>query len=293
MPSIDNVFFQLSNVYKTYADFLLQSDDVAKILHSQANISATGNQIEISLRKLLLELLPNKVHIGQGHIVDKKGALSYQQDLILSENINSKSLFKTLDGTEFFAYESVFATCEVKKSWSKRTFESSIRSIKHTKTNLYRKAVEPNRILSTGSVTITGNKISKYDSRNPFFSIAFSIDYDKQTKADTFNGFFEDRKKWKFLPNIIVVLKKGIYIVIDEKKSNSETISIKLYPENEADNHDCCWYFFSESDNYGINLAMMVFILMQHLDDTLLDHPSFLEYGISMLKINSQSLSKV
>lgn len=295
MPiSIDSVFFELSNVYKTYAEFLLQSDSVARLLHNHANINATGNQIEISLRKLLSDLLPNKVHIGQGHIVDQKGSISYQQDLMISENLNSKSILKTLDETEFIPFESVYATCEIKKAWSKKTFNSTIKSIKHNKTKLSREDVSSNRIIGGGAISIESNRsYSKYPKRNSLFSMAFSIDYDKQVKTNAFVDFYNDRSKWSLLPNIVVILKKGIYMLIDERASNSNSLSIKLYPEFESENEDCAWYFFAEDENYGLNLALMVFILMQHIDDTILDNPSYLKYGLSMLKINANSLSKV
>ena len=106
--SIPDVKFELSQVYKTYVDQLQLSSNVSNFLINSADISSAGNQVEQSLRILLKNLLPERVAVTHGHIVDKTSKISYQQDILLAESFFTKSLIKSIDGTEFYPFESIF-----------------------------------------------------------------------------------------------------------------------------------------------------------------------------------------
>ena len=295
MPvKIENVIFELDKVYQTYADLLLQSSEVASLMHKGGNISSTGNQIEISIRKLLLELLPPMVHVGHGHIVDRLGKVSNQQDIILAENFYSKSIFKTLDGTEFFTYESIYGTCEVKKSWSLSTLKSTVKSIKYLKKKLNRNDITAKLFNNAGSSDV--HKLDEDEDiniKNPLLNLAFAIDFSNKTSFDSFKSIIEDRSNWPFLPNSITILKRGIFLLIDENEIQQGNMKIKLYPQFEINNGSCNWYFFNCEEFIGQNLALLIFMISQHITDSKLENISLLEYGTRVLKINRKSLYNI
>jgi hypothetical protein len=72
---------ELLKIYKSFADQINISADVSSMLHGVKDIKASGNEIEISLRTILKELLPNKYNISHGHIVDKDLNISRQYDV--------------------------------------------------------------------------------------------------------------------------------------------------------------------------------------------------------------------
>lgn len=294
MPrSINSVKFELNKVYKTYADQLLISSEVAGLLHESVDIKASGNQVEASLRVLLSKLLPSEISVGHGHVIDKKFAVSKQQDIVITEGIASKSIMHTLDGTEFFMYESVYCIGEVKKTWSKDTLISTMNSVSDIRQRLERQPVLPNVFATTPDIITMPNALTEYPYRNPLLSFAFAIDFSKEVKYNSFSSILNDRNKWEDLPNIVIVLKQGIFIMIDEKQSAGDSVHIKLYPGFQRGNDKCKWYFLPNSDELGKNLAFLIFSIQQHIDDSVLERPSLLDYGSGLLNINRSELIEI
>jgi len=136
-----NITIELLKIYKSFADQINISADVSSMLHGIVDIKASGNEIEISLRKILSELLPNKYGISHGHIVDKELNVSKQYDIVITENIEYKSIAQTKDTTEIFFYETVFAIGEVKATWNISNIKSTIDSILDLRKRLNRTGI--------------------------------------------------------------------------------------------------------------------------------------------------------
>lgn len=290
--SIKEVEFELNRLYKTYADQLLVSNDVAGILVDSADIKASGNQLEASLRVLLSSLLSGKAAVSHGHVIDTDFSISRQQDVIITEGNSTKSIMRTIDGTEFLMYESVYSIGEVKRTWSKKTLLSTMDSIADIKRRLKRKPVPPDVFSANPDYIKVKDPLTRYPNRNPLFSFAFSIDFDKDVRFDSFAQPLQDKSRWKELPNIVIILKQGVFVLVDEKVVD-DGIHINLYPEFHDADDDCKWYFLPNADDTGKNLAFLVFAIQQHLDDSILEKPSLLAYGAGLLNIRTSDLISI
>jgi hypothetical protein len=292
MKKISDITFELDRIYNSFADQILVADSVSKLLYDSGNMVSTGQEIERSLRTILQSLLPDRLNIAQGHIIDAQMSLSRQQDILIANGDNSKAVLKTLDGTEFLMYETIFAIGEVKKSLSEKALLSTIESKKDVVNRLSRAPIGPKVFASSPNIITTNQDLTNYPIRNPLFTFLFSIDYDSTLKLDKIRSILSDRDNWPFLPNCFVVLKRGIFIVVDS--SVTEEISIKLYPQFESQNLNCSWYFLPfEEMQKGRSLAYLLFLLKQHIDDSLLEQPSILSYASDLLEINPRTLTSL
>jgi hypothetical protein len=285
---IADVKFELDAVYKTYADQLLLAGNISDFLLDSANIDAAGGQVEGSLRVLLERLLPDRVSVSHGHIVDKKARVSYQQDVLIAESFYTKSLIKSLDGTEFYPNESIFATGEVKKTWSQKHLLSVIKSINRSKNELERNAIPADQ-LSTGSQFITlPAPVTENPTRNPFFCFTFSIDFSKDYSEKKVIEIYRNPENTKILPNVTVILNRGIVVLVDDNKLNTGQLVIKLYPEfAEPDTNRWIMLKLPPSEC----LAYLIFMLTQHINDTILEKVSAMEYAQSMITISPTQIS--
>lgn len=286
--SIPDVRFELTNVYKTYVDQLRLSSTISNILLDSTNIDSAGEQIESSLRILLRNLLPDRVSVTHGYLVDKKMNISYQQDILLAESFYTKSLIKSLDGTEFFPYEAIFASGEVKKTWSHEKLIPAIKSIKRNRGGLERFPI-PADVMSTGSNFIkVSEPITESGCRNPLFCFTFSIDYDSKYDEGKLMKIYAETDKWKYLPNISVILNRGIVVCVDKEKLSAGELSIMLYPEFIDTFEKYSWILLTLSPEQ--NLAYLIFTLTQHINDTILEKVSSMDYGKSLIEISPSSI---
>lgn len=287
--SIPNVKFELSQVYKTYVDQLLLAYNISDFLIDSSNLISAGNQVEQSLRILLKNLLPERVTVTHGHIVDKNAKVSNQQDVLLAESFFTKSLIKSIDGTEFYPYEAIFSCGEVKKTWSQSKLLSAVKSIERNKTELYRYKIDSDMIESGSNFIKVSDSVTSNEFRNPLFSFVFSIDFDKTYSEKKISEIYNDPKNQKKLPNISVILNRGIIVCIDKNKIDKGELSIILYPEFISNKDDFKWVLLTLKPEE--NLAYLIFMLTQHINDTVLEKISSMKYGETMIEINKSNIS--
>lgn len=287
--SIPNVKFELSQVYKTYVDQLLLAYNISDFLIDSSNLNSAGNQVEQSLRILLKNLLPERVTVTHGHIVDKNAKVSNQQDVLLADSFFTKSLIKSIDGTEFYPYEAIFSCGEVKKTWSQSKLLSAVKSIERNKTELYRYKIDSDMIESGSNFIKISDSVTSNEFRNPLFSFVFSIDFDKTYSEKKISEIYNDPNNQKKLPNISVILNHGIIVCIDKNKIDKGELSIILYPEFISNKNDFKWVLLTLKPEE--NLAYLIFMLTQHINDTVLEKISSMKYGETMIEINKSNIS--
>lgn len=286
--SIPDVKFELSNVYKTYVDQILLSSSISNFLLDSTNIDSAGEQIEGTLRILLTNLLPERIKVSHGYIVDKSLKISYQQDVLLAESFFTKSLIKSLDSTEFYPYEAIFACGEVKKTWSNSKLDAAMKSIKRNKQELIRYPI-PADVMATGSSFVkVSDSLTSNSHRNPLFAFTFSIDFDSTYNEKKIIDVYNNPDNIKILPNISVILKQGIIVLVDMDKLAKDEFSIKLYPEFVSEQDNCKWVFLRLKPEQ--NLAYLIFMLTQHVNDSILEKVSSMEYGTTMITIPDSSI---
>ena len=72
-----------------------------------------GSLIEKQFRAHLQDILPEKVGVSHGFVVDSDGGVSRQMDIILFDRLNTPRIF-TSDGAQMFPVEATYACGEIK-----------------------------------------------------------------------------------------------------------------------------------------------------------------------------------
>ena len=99
----------------------LQEQMKARLRTNTANIShpgTSGAASEINWREMLTEYLPRRYQVSDGFVLDSKGMVSQQIDLIIFDRQYSPFLFHQ-DGATFVPAESLYAVFEVKQELNK------------------------------------------------------------------------------------------------------------------------------------------------------------------------------
>lgn len=124
----------LTAVYSEEAQRIEEAHRKTSVIHATGDIRAAGNEVEQTVRKAIADRLPWRYRTTHGHVLDYQSVVSPQLDIIVSENLSSKSLFGTSDGTEYLPYEAVYAVGEVKSTFYRakepiQEFAKSIRAL--------------------------------------------------------------------------------------------------------------------------------------------------------------------
>ena len=79
--------------------------------------SETGSLIEQSFRKALVEILPERIGVSHGFVVDSQGGRSQQMDIVLYDRPNTPMVYSS-EGAQIFPVEATIACGEVKSQLS-------------------------------------------------------------------------------------------------------------------------------------------------------------------------------
>src|SRR5215469_8893728 len=109
--------FKIEKVFRSDAADILAAREKARMMHHGHDIDAAGDEVEITVRKVLGRKLPSLYYVGHGHIVDEQLHQSSQLDVIIANNTGTPILFRAENGSEYFPYEGVYAIGEVKSSY--------------------------------------------------------------------------------------------------------------------------------------------------------------------------------
>lgn len=184
-----------------------------------------GEYREQPIQEFFRELLPNKFAVLSGEIIDYKGNVSPQSDLIIYRNIDGIPVFKT-EPTILLA-ESVMGIIEVKSKINLDEYEDCLKKAE----KLYK--LKP-----------FGKSIQQYErGRNPtnkevriFISVfAYSSD-SKMSMKDEYARFIKRAEELSINPCVIdriYILNKGIINPTENKYSN------------ETDDNRAFFYFYS------------------------------------------------
>lgn len=97
---------------------------IAQIRDSIPHAGETGDLVERVLRSQLQEVLPEKVGVSSGFVVDSEGKVSRQMDIILYDRQNTPRIF-TSEGAQMFPVEATYACGEIKTNLNSAEFRDS------------------------------------------------------------------------------------------------------------------------------------------------------------------------
>jgi len=121
----------LTAVYRAEAERIAEAHRKAASIHATGDIRAAGNEVEQAVRDVIAGRLPSRYRTTHGHVLDYQARVSPQLDVIIAEDLVSKSLFEAADGTEYVPYEAVYAVGEIKSTYycSKKPIQAFSKSI--------------------------------------------------------------------------------------------------------------------------------------------------------------------
>jgi hypothetical protein len=163
-----------------------------------------GGIRERRVRDFLESHLPDKYGVASGHIIDKKGTVSLQEDIVIFDRINSPVL-RIDPYYQVFPCESVYATVEVKSTLDPGEIE---KCIEHT-----RRLGELDRSDHRGELGPIENFVFAYDS------------YDSAEKApsvwarDKFKEIASSGATQRPIPSAILCLTKSFVLRRDSPNS--------------------------------------------------------------------------
>ncbi|MYB95192.1 hypothetical protein F4054_04455 [Candidatus Poribacteria bacterium] len=121
-----------------------------------------GTLIEQQFRYQLVEVLPEKIGVSHGFVMDSNGGISKQMDLILYDRLNTPRIFAS-DGAQIFPVEATYACGEIKTYLDSDKLKDSFEKCSSYK-NLCRKAYFKQNNAGTTPYHLFGHKYDHWQS---------------------------------------------------------------------------------------------------------------------------------
>ncbi len=275
--------FEIEQVYQNEADKIIKSRETGKVFHNSGNITASGDEVEKTVRDFFKRRLPAKYYVGHGHIVDKQLEVSPQTDIIVADNSATPILLEGDKNIQYFPYESIYCIGEIKSTYYKSadyitSFSNNIKKIKEELT----RELTPNNYIGNGISLGENLKIDcNEEYRNPLFSFmifANSGDLEVTDIATIFSKLPDS-----YLPNIICFLDGRIIVKasIIEEENSYKVGSIEMNCHKILNKDDIYWFSLNFENNKfknGQSLAILMLGIFQHLKSCILLDPPIYEY---------------
>lgn len=140
--------FDLREAYKSKAAQLAASMSDAKLV--TAHGPTIGDASEAGWRRMLTEFLPSRYQVNKAFVVDSRGNLSGQIDVVVHDR-HFTPLFWEIDGSLFVPAESVYAVFEVKQELTAADVEAAAKKAASVR-QLHRTSA---RVVHAGGVIAT------------------------------------------------------------------------------------------------------------------------------------------
>lgn len=137
----------------------------AVILHS----GEKGREIEEKIREALARVLPEKIGVSHGFVIDSNDNSSNQMDIVLYDKMNTPKIYNG-DSVQIFPVESTYACGEVKTKLDSRELEDVFKKCLSYK-NLHRKAYYPSKGIIQKTYNLFGEESEHWKSI--FFCITY------------------------------------------------------------------------------------------------------------------------
>lgn len=224
-------------------------------IYKSGNIKSSGDEVENLIREKISLFLPERYLVKQGHIINSKGQVSNQFDLIIFDRLNTPKFFETSNDTVYYPIESVLAVGEIKKTLGPKHLIEFGKKIKYLKDDMQRELI-PNSAFGGINVKSLINDLINFNPdqkfKNPLFTFIFAID-----GKDIHNLEIDDNIK--HMPNDVYILNYGYYLF--GKFENNKIIS------KNQDECDSITQLFEIKKNGVQCFAMLLNQLITHLNN--------------------------
>lgn len=277
-----NTTFNVGAVFSRDANEILAARNMAGHIHASRDVRAAGNEVEVAVRDYFARALPTKFHVTHGHLIDRVGTVSPQQDIIISDNTLLPSLMRAKDGTEYVPFDSTYVFGEIKSTYRHadkqiQKFSENLRKIKEgmvrpdLPNTAYGGEIKDDTLLFD-MVHASPNRI-----QNPLLTFMVFVD----------KGDFDCEKIKNFLvttpdaylPNVIVFLNAGVVLAAGlTEKGFSFNRYPELHPERGTTRYFSPIYGRDDSTIEGNHLAYLYYTLVLHLSEARIENSFSAKY---------------
>jgi hypothetical protein len=259
----------------------------------KTNIRASGNIVETSVRSFIKDRIPNRFHVGQGHMIDQNHKVSPQLDVLITDVSSLPILLKTNESTDYYPIESVYAFGEIKSTYykSKKYIEKFCETIKMIKSDMHRVEEKNTAYNGLNNDTLIHHLgvPSPTCIFNPLFTFMVFVDvgdFEAQHFANVIAGYDS-----RFLPNLVIFVSGGVLIKVI---SSDKGMGLDFYPEYSKESSEWVFSNLRGDDNFsGINLTVLYFSLLMHLKDCHLGEPDYFKYFQSIMPFSKSRLQVI
>jgi hypothetical protein len=285
--------FPIDKAYADDAAKIASARTAGRLHHDVSDIRASGDTVEVATRHFLRRRLPKQYHVGHGHIVDRKLAVSPQLDVILADGNAMPVLFEGENGVQYIPYESVYLIGEVKSSYirAKNYCHKFVDVQSRLLKDLDRAKTPPNYLgngISVAGGLSTGLSVPY---QNPLFSFMFFADQG-DFDADDLVELYSTAAPCT-LPNIVVFLD-GLAIVQSEvipKVDHLQLGNLIIDSHSLASDNKGVWCLMRLKGNVSLGgsvLALLILALHVHLSTCRLLNPPIEDYLGHIFKLTTR-----
>lgn len=269
----DDPRLEIGKVFLAEAAEMVAARDKCRIIHGTSDIDASGDEVEMCARNLLKGRLGANYYVGHGHVCDRTWKASPQFDIIVSDNALFTSLFRGMNGTEYFPYETVYGVGEVKATYyqSKQPIQKFIAACDELQT-LNRAPVPANFVRAhTDGIVLQPPLTWDYalPKKNHLFKFLLFVDagdFDIDDVKEIYNATPLDK-----LPNVVCFLNRGLIarITVTFDASGAGTPAFLVHPELRPvpiQGQQLAWSLFCEQKNeLAHSWAWLYTLIVAHL----------------------------
>ena len=172
-----------SNISKYRSSLYTQQKELIESISGAREViphsGEKGREIEEKIREALVRVLPEKIGVSHGFVIDSNDNSSNQMDIVLYDKMNTPKIYNG-DSVQIFPVESTYACGEVKFKLDSRELEDVFKKCLSYK-NLHRRAYCSSEGDIKNPVYMFGERSEHWNSI--FFCIAYkSADFKKLCK---------------------------------------------------------------------------------------------------------------
>jgi hypothetical protein len=112
VPGVLNI----PRLFEAEALSLLEAVERGKLLHGTKNIRDSGGPLEVRLRSLLADRMPEGIQVKTGYLYDLESNCTPQIDAMLLSGEDNHTMMTTQEGAVYAPFTGVLATIEIKSS---------------------------------------------------------------------------------------------------------------------------------------------------------------------------------
>lgn len=209
------IFKQRVEIFKT--DFsqisqkLFYDESTKKLIHP----GEFGMYRENICKEFLKYIIPFKLEIDSGFIINTNGKISTQCDLVLYDK-GSTPIIRSLEYQKFFPIETVSGIVEVKSILSKTDLKEAL--IKLANTKILRDDIDNSDMISlSGRPTLKFDPINNIQDQIYSLLICNKLDFELESLVDDFKNIYGDIEQ-RYWHNMILSLEDGLVLYSDSSE---------------------------------------------------------------------------